>query len=114
MNPPLLSSHSPLEAETIDEFSQRYEGYGKGLYAYLERNDRALYDQLQLFRAKAGNHQPADSYAILTVADTEIAIQLDPECAMIIVWDEDVQVEFGEWEELRLSKVHKTLLRMIH
>lgn len=111
MNPVLLKNHSPLERENNLQFANRYKGYGKDLYAYLEDHDKAFYDKLKFFKAK--DNTINDSYALYSDNGKSLVIQLDPDCQTIIIWDEYTENEYGIWSDLNYSVIYQYLTTLI-
>ena len=80
--------------ETPDAFRARYTGFACGFYDYLALYMPERFQHLRLFRSET--RQTEDSYAVCEAAHP-FAIQLDPLCAVICLWDDDTHTEIGTW-----------------
>jgi len=74
----------------------RYTGFGKHLFTQMAERIPGAFDNLKFFRTT--DFQSEDVYAIYTALNEVFAIQLDPDCTVICLWDkEDYHVEIGDW-----------------
>lgn len=94
----LLKSYFPLQEESLSEFHERYTGYGNGLYDYLAKHQPEIYDKITLYRS-LGNQQ-MDSLAYYENGVHSFVVQLEPEGEVIVLWNEEIQTEYGTWEPL--------------
>ena len=108
MNSTILKSHYPVIEENYFEFINRYHGFGKGLYYFIKENHPDIYNNLKFYKKK--EHSAPDSFALLDKQEKTLAIQLDPECEMIIIWNDKIQLEFGTWEPLDYESIVKKIL----
>jgi hypothetical protein len=93
--PTLLPAGFGFEEETFAEVSTRYAGFGRGVFAALEATSPAAFAALRFYRATI--YQQGDVYAVCRWGDGEVAIQLDPDCEVICVWDHNTHTEIGAW-----------------
>jgi len=88
----------PLEgfiAETYEEYENRYMGFGKEFYSNIKNQLPHIYEKLSFYKRK--NFQTVDSYAEFIDPNYYFAIQLDPLCEVIVLWNEKKQIEIGTW-----------------
>jgi hypothetical protein len=91
----LLPEGFGFEEETFAQVSTRYAGFGRGVFTALEAASPAAFAALRFYRATI--YQQGDVYAVCRWGDGEVAIQLDPDCEVICVWDRGAHVEIGAW-----------------
>ena len=92
-----------VKEETFAEFSKRYSGFGENLYEFLKLNYPRFFCKLTFFRDVV-ERSPV-SYAFYKDERNSFIIQLDPECDVIILWDDIEHIEFGSWDKLDLNRV---------
>jgi len=90
----LLNDSWTYTPETHDEFALRYSGFGRELYHQMATILPDCHAALRYFRADC--YQTEDSYAVCQIAHP-FAIQLDPDCQVICLWDEQINIEIGIW-----------------
>jgi hypothetical protein len=81
--------------EEFDDLNKRYSGFGKEIYTRLKSTLPSVFDKLTYYRSL--NYQTNDSYAVFKDGDKVFAIQLDPLCEVIVLWNDEKQVEIGTW-----------------
>jgi hypothetical protein len=81
--------------EDFEEMCRRYEGFGKDIYTKLRLILPSVFDRLTYYRATT--YQTEDSYAVYKDGTAEFAIQLDPLCEVIVLWNSKTQIEIGTW-----------------
>lgn len=74
----------------------RYTGFGLDFIAALKSSLPSAFDALSFYRA--AKHQHSDVYAVCRWTQTTFAIQLDPDCEVICLWDGSTHIEIGTWE----------------
>ncbi len=89
--------HTPelFVQETYNEFEHRYEGFGKETYLKIKEQIPNIYYKLLFY--KRIDLQTEDSYAIYSDGEKSFAIQLDPLCEVIIIWNRQRHLETGSW-----------------
>jgi len=92
----LLPENYDFRQETYDAVCSRYAGFGRNLFATLREAMPSAFNSLLFYRASV--HQESDVYAVCHWAQTNFAIQLDPYCEVIVLWDHSTQIEIGTWE----------------
>jgi hypothetical protein len=97
MNKKLLTPFEDFEIESYDEFINRYTGFGKELYLKISDELPDVFNELTFY--KRINQQPKDSYALCLGGAYSFAIQLDPLCEVIVLWNELKHIEIGRWSE---------------
>ena len=90
----LLNDSWTYSPETYDEFALRYSGWGRELYHQMATILPEFHAALQYFRADC--YQTEDSFAVCKIAHP-FGIQLDPDCKVICLWDEEIHIEIGTW-----------------
>ena len=90
----LLNTAWAYSTETVGEFRSRYTRFGSGFYDHLSAHMPECFHKLRFYRADT--FQTEDSFAVFE-ADHPFAIQLDPDCEVICLWDSDVHAEIGTW-----------------
>ena len=83
------------EQENYQEFNARYKGFGKDIYSKMNRELPFVLDNIKLY--KKVDYQLPDSFSVFDNGKSTFAIQLDPECEVIIIWNKKTQIEFGNW-----------------
>jgi hypothetical protein len=90
----------PADDFTIEIFEyaiKRYSGFGKDLYKLIKQEIPIVFEKLVFY--KRISIQQEDSYAIYTDKEKSFAIQLDPLCEVIVLWNENIHTEIGTWSE---------------
>ena len=93
----LLQSHYPIRQESLQEFSKRYSGIGEALYVYIRDHYPKVHERLVFYRSE-NVHLP-DSFAYYNDSKNPFAMQLDPDCDVVVLRNDKGQWEFGEWSE---------------
>lgn len=93
----LLTPFEEFEPENYNDFESRYTGFGKEIYLKLEQELPEIFRELTLH--KRLTFQTEDSYAQYLGANNSFAIQLDPLCEVIVLWNEQTHIEIGTWAE---------------
>jgi len=83
------------KSESLQDVMVRYKGFGKDLYTCMDAELPSVMNSIRFF--KKTETQPLDSYAVFDNGRSKFALQLDPECEHIIIWNEDKHLEFGFW-----------------
>lgn len=81
--------------ENIEDFTNRYQGFGKEVYKYIKQELPNIYSRLKYYRNTIT--QTEDSYAEFIDNINNLAIQLDPVSEVIVIWDETKHIEIGTW-----------------
>lgn len=97
MNTKLLPKDGKFQLETFTEMSKRYTGFGNNLFTKLLSDEPQIKEQIKFY--KRIDSQLEDSYALVSNPNMAIAIQLDPLCEVIIIWNNNVHIEKGHWTE---------------
>ena len=84
-------------------FSERYSGIGMNLYSYIQSCKPQIFQRLSFYKKKI-EHIP-DSFAYYDGESTSFAIQMDPDCDVIIIWNSFERKEFGSWDNDINAKV---------
>ncbi len=92
----LLNDNWTYTPETREDVSRRYSGFGCELYDRMAALLPECYAALRFYRADC--HQTEDSYAVCVISHP-FAVQLDPDCRVICLWDEEIHVEIGTWSD---------------
>jgi len=95
--------------EEFEEVSTRYQGFGKDIYTKLRSMLPSVFDRLTYYRATT--YQTEDSYAVYSDGTTEFAIQLDPLCEVIVLWNRATQIEIGTWSTDEYSEAVEFIKR---
>ena len=90
----LLNDSWTYSPETHHDFALRYSGFGRELYKRMATALPDCHAALRYFRADCW--QTDDSFAVCSIAHP-FAVQLDPDCEVICLWDERIHVEIGTW-----------------
>ena len=90
----LLNKGWSYTPETLDECARRYSRFGSELYQQMADTLPECFAALRCFRAD--DYQTEDSFAVCEMAHP-FAIQLDPDCEVICLWDSQTHVEIGTW-----------------
>ena len=89
----LLSPIEDFSEESFNSFNQRYSGFGKDIYQIIQLELPEIFNHLKFFKRKI--FQTEDSYALYCNADISFAIQLDPDCEVIVLWNHITRTEIG-------------------
>lgn len=81
--------------EDFDSVMKRYSGFGEDLYKKLKDGYPKVFANLTFYRRV--DHQVEDSYAVFADNDSFLAIQLDPLCEVIVLWNNLNRIEIGTW-----------------
>ncbi|BDD12661.1 hypothetical protein FUAX_50930 (plasmid) [Fulvitalea axinellae] len=104
MKSDLLIEKNDFIEERFAEMNTRYKGFGKDLYLKIKDELPEVFEGLKFYQRI--KHQIEDSYAIFNDKTTPFAIQLDPLCEVIVLWNHTLQIEIGIVPSiLRTSKV---------
>jgi len=95
MKTKLLNPSENYSEETYSEFENRYVGFGKEIYLKIKEKTPDVFHKLTFY--KQIDSQTEDSYAEYSDINQLFAIQLDPTCEVIVLWNEQKQVEIGIW-----------------
>jgi hypothetical protein len=112
MREALLPENCKFQIESFDEMTNRFVGFGENLFRKLLFVYPAIVEQIKFY--KRVDFQLEDSYAIITNMTTSIAIQLDPLCEVIILWNNEVQIEKGRWTENLLDETIESINTLLH
>jgi hypothetical protein len=96
MTEPLLPTHFVFQPETYEAMRSRYDGFGLDVFEAMKSSMPSVFEALRFYRESS--HQPSDVYAVCHWNQTSFAIQLDPDCEVICLWDRSIQTEIGTWE----------------
>jgi len=94
----LLTPPDEFQEETLDNVLVRYSGFGKDLYRLLQEKLPQVFSNLRFYQGTT--HQSEDSYAVYLDPDNpreSFAIQLDPLCEVIVIWNQKIHTEIGTW-----------------
>lgn len=77
----------------------RYSGFGENLFSKVETRFPGAISKIRFFRPQI--HQTDDVWACYTDGSLVFAIQLDPSCERITLWNEkpDSHMEIGTWSD---------------
>ena len=75
-----------FEQEDFENTAKRYEGFGKDLYEIIKEELPDIYERLKFYRNT--KIQIEDSYAEFLNIINGFAIQLDPLCEVIVLWND--------------------------
>jgi hypothetical protein len=90
----LLNKSWSYTTDFLDDGARHYSGFGSELYHRMADTLPECFAALRYFRAE--DYRTADSYAVCEIAHP-FAIQLDPDCEVICLWDSQTHVEIGTW-----------------
>lgn len=93
----LLNPEQEYISELFDEFIMRYNGFGKEFYTFIKNNLPDVFSLMVFFRDIT--FQPNDSYAVYSFDKISFAIQLDPDCELIVLWNSKIHAEIGRWSK---------------
>lgn len=80
--------------EEYAEFEARYEGFGYLFFATLNEAHPHIFDAMRFYRNT--RWQTQDAFAVCVTPDP-FAVQLDPDCEVICLWNTHEWVEIGAW-----------------
>lgn len=103
----LLPENGKFVIESYYEMNQRYLGFGKDLFQEIYKARKLKQNSIKFF--KRIDSQIIDSYAIVTNINSTVAIQLDPECEKIIIWNSIEHYEKGDWITNHIDDSIKTI-----
>lgn len=92
-----FSINEEFTHENINDFSDRYKGFGKDIYEIIKQELPDIYARLKYYRNTIG--QTGDSYAEFMDDYHHFAIQLEPIGEVIVLWNKTKQIEIGTWSE---------------
>ena len=96
----ILTSKDGFQEETLDKVQERYSGFGGNLYQLMEEQIPEIFLKLSFYQQTT--YQSEDSYAVYEDRDNpekSFAIQLDPLCEVIVIWNQNIHTEIGSWSE---------------
>lgn len=96
----ILTSKEGFQQETLDQVQERYSGFGGNLYQLMEEQIPEIFLKLSFYQQTT--YQSEDSYAVYKDSDNpekSFAIQLDPLCEVIVIWNQNIHTEIGAWSE---------------
>lgn len=91
----LLTPFEEFQSENYTEFESRYSGFGKEIYLKLKEEVPQIFRDLTFH--KRITFQTEDSYAQYIGDSYSLAIQLDPLCEVIVLWNNRKHIEIGTW-----------------
>ncbi|MFP9117532.1 hypothetical protein ACLI08_07080 [Flavobacterium sp. RNTU_13] len=102
-----------FEEETFDDFMERYQGFGAGLYTLIGVEMPHVFKHLKFYKAVAatgacvGGYWPDESYAIYSYGENAFVFNLDCEGTIAIrffnINNSSVPFETGFWSETPLK-----------
>lgn len=96
----ILTSKHGFQEETLDKVQERYSGFGGNLYQLMEEKIPEVFFKLAFYQET--KYQEEDSYAVYddrVNPEKTFAIQLDPLCEVIVLWNQKIHTEIGTWSE---------------
>ncbi|WP_026727392.1 hypothetical protein [Flavobacterium denitrificans] len=95
----ILGDHKDYIEEKFEEVLVRYNRFGKDLYNVIKEELPDVFKYLKYYRTiKYGNiGQLEDSYATYNDGDILFAIQLEPECEVICLYNREIHIEISDW-----------------
>lgn len=101
-----------LEEEPYDDFSNRFEGFGKELYTEIKLEVPLIFKKLKLYKAikstkKCAGYYPQtlDSYAHYFSEKISFRIYIDPESEVIGIHNYDFAFETGYWSNNPIKEI---------
>lgn len=91
----LLNPQVVYHVETLEEFEERYSGFGKEMYENIKKYIPEVFDSLVFY--KRTDYQLEDSYAEYKNDQYPFYIQLDPLIEVIVLWNKSKHIEIGYW-----------------
>lgn len=95
MNEDLFDQVEQYIQESLEEFDNRYSGFGGQLYSKLSYDLPPVFRNLVFYKKKTG--QTGNSYAEFVDFRSPFAIQLDPIGEVIVLWNKEKHIEIGFW-----------------
>lgn len=83
--------------EEYNQFLDRYAGFGKDVVLALIGTKIAKTSDFKFY--KSSGKQECDAFFVFVSKNCEFVLQLDPECEVVVVWDEIERVEFTSWSD---------------
>ncbi|MBC6990067.1 hypothetical protein [Hymenobacter sp. BT491] len=75
---------------------QQYSGFGKDIFKHLEQTIPGVISAFRFFRSTTS--QTEDLYAVYEKGELSFAVQLDPDCEVICLWNlKGLHHEIGTW-----------------
>jgi hypothetical protein len=93
----ILNPSEDYEQEDFSNMAARYSGFGSQLYEKLKDALPITFDKLTFYRNI--RHQNEHSYAVYRDGAKSFAIQLDPICEVIVLWNLQYHIEIGAWSK---------------
>lgn len=94
----ILSPIEDYEREDFYGMNERYSGFGKEIYQKLKETLPLVFNKLMFY--KNVRQQVSHSYAVYMDGTKSFALQLDPLCEVIVLWDRhNSHVEIGAWSQ---------------
>ena len=90
----LFDSKDCYKVEKFEEMLIRYNGYGKSLFSELKSDYPDIFEHL-VFYQRIDIEE--DCYAIYEKENVSFAIQLEPLCERIVLWNNTSIIEIGNW-----------------
>ena len=97
METKLLRPQVTYHVETLEEFEERYSGFGKETYDNIKKYIPEIFDSLVFY--KCIDCQLEDSYAEYKNDQFPFCIQLDPLIEVIVLWNKSKHIEIGYWSK---------------
>jgi len=92
-----LNNYWEYTPETLKEASSRYNGFGCKLFEIMSFELPDHFRHLKFFRAISP--QTDDVFCVCEGIGHDYGIQLDPDCEVICLWDEETHIEIGYWSD---------------
>lgn len=79
--------------ENLEEFNERYSGFGREFYKTLDNSPPNALVKIKLYQSL--EYQTEDSIAIYSDNTTSFGIQLDPFIEVIVLWNKENHIEIS-------------------
>ena len=94
---PLLPDNWDFKEETFTEAIDRYSGFGEKMFFELDSHFPGMLSKFRFFQPQ--QYQQEDIWAIYQDNTFQFAVQLEPSCEVIILWNDNPKdsIEIGTW-----------------
>ena len=103
----ILYPKKEYQQEPFENFTKRYNGYGKDIHTELKNKNPEIFEKLKFYQMI---NQEEDSFAEYIDNEKSFIIQLDYYSELIIVSDNKKHFEIGTWEKDEVKKAFNFIL----
>jgi hypothetical protein len=104
----ILYPKKKYKQESFNDFTKRYNGFGKDLYTELKNENLEIFEKLKFYQML---NEKKDSFAEYLNNGNSFAIHLDYYCELILINNNEKHIEIGTWEKDEIKKAINFILK---